>query len=183
MADEQAKLARLLRMSAQLSIAARAAAVILLAGNAAMWLVPELGYDAARLQSGLDAETPIAVTPQAFALMLLVSTLHVGLLAAAMWEMARLFSGFSKHAILVPDTGKHLRRTGALLFLFAVLSPVARTVGALAVTLANPPGQRLFSVSLDSQDMVLALIAVLLLMLGHVMAEAAQIAEDNRQIV
>jgi len=183
MTQEQAKLARLLRKSALLSIAARAAALILLAGNAAMWLVPELGYDAARLQSGLNAETPVAVTPLAFTFVLLLSTLHVGLLAGAMWEMARLFSGFSKQAILVPDTGKHLRRTGILLFLFAVLSPVARTFGALAVTLANPPGQRLVSVSLDSQDMVLALIAVLLLMLGHVMAEAAQIADDNRQIV
>lgn len=183
MADQEAKLARLLRMSAQLSIAARAAALILIAGNAAMWLVPDLGYDAARLQAGLNAETPVAVTPQAFAFVLVVSTLHVGLLAAAMWEMARLFSGFSRQAILVPATGMHLRRTGIFLFLFAVLSPVTRTVGALAVTLANPPGQRLLSVSFESQDMVLALIAVLLLMLGHVMAEAAQIADDNRQIV
>ena len=57
MTDEEAKLARLLRMSSQLSVAARAAALILLAGNAAMWLVPDLGYDAARLQSGLDAQT------------------------------------------------------------------------------------------------------------------------------
>lgn len=183
MADEEAKLARLLRKSAHLSIAARAAALILLAGNAAMWLVPELGYDAARLQSGLNAETPVAVTPLAFAFVLLLSTLHVALLSGAMWEMAGLFSGFSKQAILVPATGKHLRRTGILLFLFAVLSPVARTFGTLAVTLANPPGQRLFAVSFESQDLVLALIAVLLLMLGHVMAEAAQIAEDNRQIV
>jgi hypothetical protein len=31
--------------------------------------------------------------------------------------------------------------------------------------------------------MVLALIAVLLMMLGHVMAEAAVLADDNRQIV
>ena len=183
MADEQAKLARLLRRSALLSIAARAAALILLAGNAAMWLLPELGYEAARLQSGLKADTPIAVTPLAFAFVLLLSTLHVCVLAGAMWEMARLFSGFSKQAILVPNTGKHLRRTGILLFLFAVLSPVARTFGTLAVTLANPPGQRLIAISLESQDLVLALIAVLLLMLGHVMAEAAQIAEDNRQIV
>lgn len=183
MSQDHEKLTRLLRRSAQLSIAARAAAFILVAGNAAMWLVPELGYDAARVQSGLDAQTPIAVTPLAFVGVLLLSTLHVGLLAAAMWEMARLFSGFSKQAILVPDTGRHLRRTGMFLLLFAVLSPMSRTFGALAVTLANPPGQRLFAISFESQDMVLALLAVLLLMLGHVMAEAAQIAEDNRQIV
>jgi len=183
MTETDARLARLLRRSALLATLARTAAVVLLIGNVAMWLFPDLGYDAARLQSGLKADTPISVTPSAFAFVLALSTAHVGLMAAAMWDMARLFSGFSKLAILVPDTGRHLRRAGIFLFLFAVLSPVARTVGALAVTLANPPGQRLLSISFDSQDMVLALIAALLVMLGHVLTEAALIADDNRQIV
>jgi hypothetical protein len=183
MKDTDVRLARLLRRSALLATLARAAAVALLIGNVAMWLFPDLGYDAARLQSGLKPDTPISVTPSAFAFVLVVSTAHVGLLAAAMWDMARLFAGFSKQAILVPDTGMYLRRAGIFMLLFAALSPVARTIGALAVTLANPPGQRLFSISLDSQDMVLGLIAVLLVMVGHILTEAALIADDNRQIV
>jgi len=183
MADADERLARLLNRSALLATLARAAAVALLVGNVAMWVFPDLGYDAARLQAGLKPGTPVSVTPLAFAFVLAVSTAHVGLMAAAMWDIARLFAGFAKHAILVPDTGKYLRRAGIFILLFAALSPVARTIGALAVTLANPPGQRLVSVSLDSQDMVLGLIAVLLVMVGHILTEAAEIADDNRQIV
>jgi len=95
MTDTDVRLARLLRRSALLATLARVAAVTLLVGNVAMWIFPDLGYDAARLQSGLKPGTPISVTPSAFAFVLVVSTAHVGLIAAAMWDMARLFAGFS----------------------------------------------------------------------------------------
>lgn len=170
-------------MSAWLSHAARIVAVIFVVANAVLWLVPEFANDAARAQSGLGAAMTIALTTQARLLALLASTLHLGFLVFALWTVARLFRAFSSGAIFVPETGTLLRRIGVYLLLFAALAPVFRTLIGVIVTLANAPGQRALSISFGSQELVIGLIAALLVMLGHIMAEAAHIADDHRQIV
>jgi hypothetical protein len=176
------KLARLLRVSGWLSHAAKIVALLLLAANAVMWLVPEFAADAARSQSSLGT-APITLTLGARAAALVVSFAYVGLMALALWTVAGLFAAFAAGAIFVPETGKRLRRLGVLLLAFAVLSPFVRAVIGLIVTIGNEAGQRMIALSISSQDVIVALIAALLIVLGHIMAEAALIAEDNRQIV
>ena len=177
------KLTGLLRMSAVLSHASKAVAAIFLLVNAAMWLVPGFALDAAHSQTNLGAAMKVTLTTETTLLALVVSTFYVGLLAIALWSIARLFDQFSKGAIFVPETGAHLRRAGLFLFFFAILSPTFRTVIGVIVTIANPPGQKELAIGIGSQEIVLGLIAALLVMLGHIMAEAAHIADDNRQIV
>ncbi|MEQ1863876.1 MAG: hypothetical protein ABL996_04400 [Micropepsaceae bacterium] len=177
------RLTRLLRISAWLAHAAKFAAVIFLVVNAAMWLVPGFAIDAAHGQSSLAAPMKITMTAEATVLALVVSTAYVALLAVALWSIARLFNEFSKGAIFVSETGVHLRRAGLFLLAFAALAPAFRAVIGLIVTMANPVGERALSVSLSSHEIVLGLIAALLVMLGHIMAEASAIADDNRQIV
>lgn len=182
MAAQNEKLARLLRLSAWLSHAARAVAILLLAANAAMWLVPEFAADAARNQSALK-EAPMTLTLEARLLALLVSSLYVGVLAFALLTVAQLFRAFAAGEILVPATGAMLRRLGLLLFLFAATSPLFRAAIGVIATIGNAPGQRTLAVSVSSNDVVLALIAALIVVLGHIMAEAARIAEDHQHIV
>lgn len=182
LAPRNEKLARLLRLSAWLAHAARGVAILLLAANAVMWLVPGFAADIARNQSALQ-QSPMTLTLEARLLALLVSSLYVGLLAFALFVAARLFRGFAEGEILVPATGAGLRRLGLSLLLFAVLSPPFRAVIGLMATIGNAPGQRALAVSISSNDVVLALIAALIVVLGHVMAEAARIAEDHQHIV
>ena len=177
------RLSRLMRMSSWLAHASKIAAVIFLLVNAAMWLVPGFAIDAAYSQANLAAPMKITMTTEATVLALVVSTAYVGLLAVALWSIARLFDEFSKGAIFVPETGAHLRRAGLYLLAFAALAPVFRAVIGLIVTMANPPGERALSVGLSSHEIVLGLIAALLVMLGHIMAEASDIADDNSRIV
>ena len=177
------RLTRLLRMSAWLALAAKLAAAIFLVANTTMWLVPAFAIDAAHSQSNLGLASKITLTAETTLLALAVSTAYVGLLAIALWSIARLFAQFSKGAIFAPETGTHLRRAGLYLFAFAALAPVYRAVVGIVVTMANPPGERALAISFGSQEIVLGLIAALLVMLGHIMAEASVIADDNRQIV
>ena len=177
------RLTRLTQMSAWLAHAAKAAAVIFLIVNVAMWLVPGFVVDAARSQSNMAAPMKITMTTEATALALAASTAYVALLAIALWSIARLFTQFSLGAIFVPETGVHLRRAGLYLLAFATLAPVFRAAIGVIVTMANPPGERALSISFGSQEIVLGLIAALLVMLGHIMAEASDIADDNSRIV
>ena len=182
MASSDEKLARLLRLSAWLSHAARAVAILLLLANAVMWLVPDFAADAARIQSALQ-QAPMTLTLEARLAALLVSSLYVGVLAFGMLTAAQLFRAFATGEILVPATGAKLRRLGLSLFVFAVVSPLFRAVMGIIATIGNAPGQRALAVSISSNDAALALIAALILVLGHIMAEAARIAEDHQHIV
>jgi hypothetical protein len=176
------KLARLLRMSTWLSHAAKIVALLLLVATTVMWLVPEFAAEAARSQSAIGTR-PIALTVGARAAALVVSLSYVGLMALALWTASQLFAGFAAGTIFVPETGVRLRRLGVLLLIYALLSPVCRAVIGIIVTLGNEKGQRVLALSISSQDVIVALISALLIVLGHIMAEAARIAEDNRQIV
>jgi hypothetical protein len=176
------KLARLLRTSAWLSHTAKIVAVLLLAANTVMWLVPEFAADAARSQSALTS-SPMTLTLTARLAALAASTLYVGVMVLALWTVAQLFAAFAAGAVLVPETGARLRRLGVLLLVFAALSPVFRGVIGVIVTLGNEVGRRILSLSISSQDLIIALIATLLIVLGHIMAEAARIAEDHQHIV
>lgn len=182
MAAPNNKLARLLRLSAWLSHAARAVAILLLAANAVMWLVPEFAADAARNQSTLQ-QAPMTLTLEARLVALLVSSLYVGILAFALLTAAQLFRAFASGEILAPATGAKLRRLGLVLFLYAASSPFFRAGIGVIATIGNAPGQRSLAVSISSHDVVLALIAALIVVLGHIMAEAARIAEDHQHIV
>ncbi|MEQ1868202.1 MAG: hypothetical protein HOP13_17705 [Alphaproteobacteria bacterium] len=179
---QSGKLVRLLRASALLSHAAKIAALALLVANAAMWLVPEFAAEAVRSQAAIG-KSPVTLTFGARAAALVVSTAYVGLMALALWTVASLFASFAAGAIFVPATGTRLRRLGVLLLLFATLSPVFRAIVGVIVTLGNEGGQRILAFSISSQDIIVALVAALLIALGHIMAEAARIADDNRQIV
>lgn len=176
------KLARLLRTSAWLSHAAKIAALVLLAANAAMWLVPGFTEDVVRSQTAIG-NAPFTLTWSARAAAFAVSTVYVGLMAIALWTVARLFASFASGAVFVPETGARLRRLGIVLLLFAAISPFFRGIIGVIVTIGNEEGKRILALSISSQDIIVALVAALLIALGHIMAEAARIADDNRQIV
>ena len=176
------ELARLQRMSVWFVRAAKTVAFLLLAANTTMWLVPDFAEGIARSQSALALE-PMTLTLGARFGALIVSTVSLGLVALALWTAASLFASFAAGQIFVPETGTRLRRLGLLLLLHAVLSPIVRTLISVIVTIGNNPGQRALAVSFSSQDLIVPLIAILLVMLGHIMAEAARIAEDHQHIV
>ena len=54
---------------------------------------------------------------------------------------------------------------------------------AWLITMLNAPGKRLVRFGLTDHEVVLAIIGIIILTTGSVMAEATRIAEENRQIV
>ncbi len=53
----------------------------------------------------------------------------------------------------------------------------------LVLTWGNLPGQRILALSIGIDDYMIAALGGLVLAIGHVMTEAARLADDNRQIV
>jgi hypothetical protein len=164
------------------SLGARALAVVLFAGAVGFWFVPGLGDEALK-QAAPFHDGPSTLTTGVRAICAVITALYMGLICAALWVAGRLFDRIGRGEVFAAQTGIDLRLIGLCIAAFAAGTTLYRTLIVLAATAGNPSGQRMLMVSFESQQAVLFVFGLLILVLGHVMAEAARLADDNRQIV
>lgn len=101
----------------------------------------------------------------------------------ALWQMWSLFGCFARGELLAREPAQHLRRLGLALCTLAFAQPVGRTLSILALTWGNPKGERQLWMGLTSDHYLSLLFGLLLLALAQVLAEAARVADENREFV
>jgi Protein of unknown function (DUF2975) len=170
---------RLCRWLARFS-AATAVGILLV--NATIWLVPDWAPFEARHMAGLQTES-ITLTPTVIAVCLVCSTLYLAVLSWGLGVARSLFNRLADGLVFEAETGVLLRRFGIALVVFAALSPFVGGLMTGLVTMGNAPGERTFQLGISADSIVLAIVGTLILTTGSVMAEAARLAEDHRQIV
>jgi hypothetical protein len=169
-------------MCRALAMVTAVSSIAFLGLNAIMWLVPAWAPLAARNQAHLLTE-PITLTPMVRWIGLSCSTLYLSVLCWAMWVANTVFRRLSAGLVFEPETGVLLRRFGLALVVYAALTPASGALMSLLVTIKNAPGLRRLDFGLSEYEVVLAIVGMLILATGSVMAEAARMAEENRQIV
>lgn len=107
----------------------------------------------------------------------------VALAAAALWQAAQFFGLYEADDLFPPAAALALRRLGKLLVATAVASIIVRTLAGLVFSLHLPAGQKQLVIAFSSSDVFLLIFGGLMLMIGHILAEAARIAAENRQFV
>jgi hypothetical protein len=148
--------------------------------NLVLWALPSTAEGTARTMAALPTQT-LNLTARALLEGALISSVQVVILSYGFWCMAQVFKRFAKGEPF--QTGSYVQRFGQVLVLSGLLSPVFRTLSALALSVDNPVGQRLLVLSFSSNDFILALVGALLMMLGLALTQAAAIDAENRQIV
>ena len=171
------------RLSCWLAPVAQVLAIIFLVTNVMLWLVPEWTEYVARHLSGAAPNTPITLSTSVKIMGLALSTLHLGLLAYALFAIAGIFRMFAKGEWFSPSISRHLKRFGIALLLFGGATPLVRMLMVGIITMQNPPGQRMLAIGFSANDFVLVLVGTLIIMLGYTMREAVRMADENRQIV
>lgn len=137
------------------------------------YVVPHLGLQ--RVPVALDLPTrAMAFAASMIPMAVLLYLLHQ---AYGLFDAFRIGNVFTAHAPV------RLRRIGASIVALAFLRPITSMFLGLILTWSNPPGQRILALSLSIDDYMTAVLGGLVLAIGHVMTEAARIADDNRQIV
>lgn len=101
----------------------------------------------------------------------------------ALWQAQALFRLYRDGETLSPAPARRIGGIGTGLLLATGLAVAVRPAAALALSLSNPPGQRLVAMSFGSGDVALLLAAGLMVVIGWVMREAAAVAEENRRFV
>ncbi|MFA5902142.1 MAG: DUF2975 domain-containing protein [Hyphomicrobium sp.] len=111
------------------------------------------------------------------------SMIPMAVLLYLLHQAYALFDAFRIGNVFTTEAPIRLRRIGSCIVALAILRPLTATLLGLILTWSNPPGQRILALSLGIDDYMIAALGGLVLAIGHVMAEAARIADDNRQIV
>lgn len=114
---------------------------------------------------------------------LAASLLPASVSVYALWQMWSLFGCFAQGELLARQPAAHLRRLGLGLCSLAAAQPLGHTLAILALTWGNPKGQRQLWFGLSSDHYLALLFGLLLLALAQVLAEAARVADENREFV
>jgi len=170
------------RLCRRLGTTAALSGIAFLTINAIMWLVPAMAPYVARGMANLQ-DDPITLTPMIKVIGLVGTTLYGGVLVRGLFIARTLLRRLADGLVFEPETGTLLRRFGMSLVIYAAATPFVATGMAWLITMLNGPGHRLLRFCLTDKEVVLAIIGMIIMTTGSVMAEATRIAEDNRQIV
>ncbi len=175
------RLRRIRRVSRFMAWLVTLGALLLLGLFLWFWSDPELLHHASEEMTGFAPPGPL--TPLAYWGSFLASWLPMGLALGALWLTRSLFLGYARGEIFTSAAARRLGGIGLLLLLAVGGGVLAHTLTVLALTWENPPGQRQLAVSLSSHDFGLTVLGLLLMVIGWILAEAARIADENRQFV
>ena len=95
----------------------------------------------------------------------------------------RLFGAYLRGEVFTDGATRHLRRLGQSVTAMALVMSLTDTASILALTLRNPPGQRMVAVHLGSQHYVVLLLGLVLIAMAMVMREAQRMAQENAEFV
>ena len=128
---------------------------------------------------GVTGDLPAATRMAGF----LVSMIPAGVLIYGLDRLRHMFRLYGMGSIFTANAARCLRQFSATVMLQAVLSPLATAAHSIVVTLDNPPGERMLTLSLGNQEFTALLLGGLLLVIAWVMGEGAKLADENRQFV
>lgn len=118
---------------------------------------------------------------------------HLGILSAALlsfaasayilWHIRGLFAAFAAGEVFSARPPRHINRIGWGLVAATVVEIISPMLTVLFLSLGNPPGERVFQLTLGSNHASLIFFGVVMITLGWVLRAASTIAAENRQFV
>lgn len=112
-----------------------------------------------------------------------VEAAKLALLMWIIWCVRTWLRACARGQVFTGQTARYVQRIGSGLLVLATAHIVGHTVIVAALTWANPPGQRAFSISFGSTELFLLLTAGLMTLFGWIQAEAARLAAENERFV
>ncbi len=155
---------------------------ILLVGGYSFYLMLHPAEAVAVMQRGIPGQFYL---PSDAMLMLagVVALLPVLVFIYALWCAHSLFGLIGSGHFLSETSQWLMIHLGKLAIVLAILGIVVHTLVVLIMTSANPPGQKMLLVEIDSGTLSSVIIAVLLFTFAHLLKETATIAEENRSFI
>lgn len=106
--------------------------------------------------------------------------------AFAIWAillLRKLFRCYIAHEVLTAYCATLIKKSGLALLIMAILRIVLQPVVTVLMSWSGPPGERVVSLGIGTQDISFFFVAGLLVVIGWAMNEAAGAATENKAFV
>jgi len=114
---------------------------------------------------------------------LAVSLISVGFGMLSLWWLIRLFSCFASGEFFTENTVKYIHRLGWTMVAGVVAAPIHEALLTLVLTIHNPPGQRMISISFESTDIQELVTAGIIILVSWIMEEGRKLREIDELTV
>ena len=152
-----------------------------------LWYLAGLVTDPAGFRTSVAdlarIDGPVTLTPASVLAIATIILLQLALLLAALYCVWRMFGAFSADEPLAPEPATWMRRASLGFVAVALGGIFLRSAAVVALTLGNPPGQRMLSLSVGSAELLTLLIACIMYMMARVTAAAADVRADQKGFV
>jgi len=125
----------------------------------------------------------LPIDAQGRAITAAIVAVPVGVMAWGLWHVRELFAEFAAGRVFTASAARHLQMFGASVLAQAPLGPLISVALTVALTLNQPPGQRMLAVAFSIHDYFALIVGGVLFAAASVMREAARIAEENAGFV
>jgi hypothetical protein len=172
---------RIVRTSTAMAWLCLSAAVLLPVGVAAYWAVSPVGAlagDARVPLSWLESFGPLQRMAGALA-----SLVPVAVLAWGLMRLRGCFLGFARGALFDGESVRGFRDFALALTATALLGIPARTLVGLVLSWGAPEGQKQLAISLSSDMLLMLCVGGTMAVVGWVLGEAADLAEENASFI
>lgn len=132
-----------------------------------------LGFD---LGVGPESAGPITWDVRLLALAAMAAP--TALTVYVLWNLSRLFDRYARDEVFTDENTRRIRRVGVFLLVGELLSPLEGAALSVILTLHNPPGHHLLTLSLRSSNLTLIVTALTIIVTAHVMAQAREIQAE-----
>jgi hypothetical protein len=113
----------------------------------------------------------------------LASAVLVAVVLYGLYRLRRLFELYGDGQVFTPETAGCLRGFAVSVLLYGALSPVIGSLLSVILTIGNPPGQRVLSVTLTATEIQLVFLGAVLLVISWVMSESFRLAKEYAGLV
>ncbi len=108
---------------------------------------------------------------------------QIALLLVALHALWQAFGSIVKSEGITLGTAQWIRQAGFWFGMTTLALVFSHPLNSLIGSIGAEEGNRFVSIGFESQHLLTFLLSAVLLILGHVLALAADIADDNRQII
>ncbi|EKE09716.1 MAG: hypothetical protein ACD_16C00118G0010 [uncultured bacterium] len=105
-------------------------------------------------------------------------------LLAGLFVLKAVFRNYQKGEIFNAYNARHYRYLGWIFFLDAFIAePLSHALMVLAVTLSNPPGHRIISITFGSPNIEALFCGILVIVISWIMVEGYKLQEEQKLII
>ena len=159
------------------------AAVIIVAplGLLLIWLnFPFLG-PYMKQELGLPADMSVPLESQLLAGLINLTRLGIGLYGVI--HLRRTFLEGAQGRYFSSQAVGSFRTFAWASLVYGIAAPIERTLVILAMTLGNPPGERMLSIGISTDHLLALFVGLLFVAVAHMFREGQRLAEENEEFL